>query len=89
MKKDKFKTIFFMTIIALNMAVRVFCFPADVHDLSGPKYFPAVKEAISKGIRDVDTNMQNLIPSKRPETIFLWTTIYPVRGQSSLTGFIR
>ncbi|MBU4304081.1 MAG: hypothetical protein KJ893_00420 [Candidatus Omnitrophica bacterium] len=47
MKKDRFKTIFFITLIALNMAVRVFCYPADVHDLSGPKYFPAVKEAIA------------------------------------------
>lgn len=32
----------------LGVTTRAFCYEADVTDISGAKYFPAVKEALSK-----------------------------------------
>jgi len=48
-----FTRIFFITLAVLSIAVRVFCYPADAQDISGPKYFPAIKQAIAKAQKSI------------------------------------
>ena len=48
MKLRKYLLIFLIALVVLGINARVFCYEADVIDISGAKYFPAVKEALSE-----------------------------------------
>lgn len=45
--------IFLFVLILLMLSAKAFCFPAEVQDISGSKYFPAVKEAIANAQESV------------------------------------
>jgi len=47
-KVKKYLAIFIIALVVLGITTRVFCYEAEVTDISGTKYFPAVKEALSK-----------------------------------------
>ncbi len=48
----------FLTALAvLGITVRAFCYQAEVTDISGTKYFPAVKKAISKAQKSIKVVM--------------------------------
>ncbi|MDO8662119.1 MAG: phospholipase D-like domain-containing protein [Candidatus Omnitrophota bacterium] len=48
----------FLTALAvLGITARVFCYPVDAVDISGKKYFPAVKEAIVKAQESIKVVM--------------------------------
>ncbi|MCG2711325.1 MAG: phospholipase D-like domain-containing protein [Candidatus Omnitrophica bacterium] len=49
--------IFLIAFIAINIAVKAFAFSADVQDISGPKYFLAVKQAISQAKESINAAM--------------------------------
>lgn len=44
----KYLTVFIIALVVLGITARAFCYQAEVKDISGTKYFPAVKEALSK-----------------------------------------
>lgn len=52
------------TLVAVGITSRVFCYEAEVTDISGAKYFPAVKEALSKAEKSIDMVMYQV--SLRP-----------------------
>lgn len=41
-------SIIFMALVVITMTTRAFCYQAEVTDISGAKYFPALKDALSK-----------------------------------------
>ncbi len=47
-KVKRYLAIFIIAFVVLGVTTRAFCYEADVTDISGAKYFPAVKEALSK-----------------------------------------
>ncbi len=48
---------FFIAFVVLSITVRAIAFPADVQDISGSKYFPAVKEAIANAEKSITAVM--------------------------------
>lgn len=60
----KYLTIFLVAIAILGITARVFCYEAEVIDISGTKYFPAVKEALVKAEKSIDMVMYQI--SLRP-----------------------
>jgi len=47
-----------MAVLAMfGLTARAFCYQAEVTDISGTKYFPAVKEAISKAQKSINVAM--------------------------------
>ncbi len=56
--KVKKYLIIFITVLAwLGIAARAFCYTAEVTDISGTKYFPAVKEALQKAEKSINLVM--------------------------------
>jgi hypothetical protein len=49
----KYLIIFLIALAMLGVAARVFCYTAEVTDISGTKYFPAVKDAISNAQKSI------------------------------------
>jgi len=47
-KTKKYLLSFIITLAVLGITARVFCYQAEVTNISGAKYFPAAKEALSK-----------------------------------------
>ena len=47
-KIKRYLAIFIIALVVFGMTTRAFCYEAEVTDISGSKYFPAVKEALSK-----------------------------------------
>ncbi|MFQ5867042.1 MAG: hypothetical protein ACE5IT_03490 [bacterium] len=47
-KVKRYLAIFIMALVVLGITTGAFCYEAEVIDISGTKYFPAVKEALSK-----------------------------------------
>jgi HKD family nuclease len=71
-KLKKYLTIFLIALAVLGITARAICYQAEVADISGTKYFPAVKEAISKAQKSI-----NLV---------MFTIETPPEGQSSKTS---
>jgi len=46
-----------IALAVLGITARAFCYQADVTDISGKKYFPAVKEALSKAKESIKVVM--------------------------------
>ena len=44
-------------LVVLIITAKAFCFPADVQDISGSKYFPAVKKAIAQANESINIAM--------------------------------
>jgi len=44
----RYLAIFIIALVMLGITTRAFCYEAEVTDISGTKYFPAVKEALAK-----------------------------------------
>ncbi len=57
-------TIFLIAFAVLGMTARGFCYQAEVTDISGNKYFPAVKEALSKAEQSVYVVMFTIEPGE-------------------------
>ncbi len=57
MKNKSIRTIFLTAFTVMFLTVKVFCYPADVQDISGSKYFPAVKEAIANAEKSIKAVM--------------------------------
>ncbi len=53
----KYLSIFILALAMLGITARAFCYQAEVTDISGIKYFPAVKEAISKAQNSINVVM--------------------------------
>ena len=53
-------------LAVLLLTARAFCYDAKVEDVSGTKYFPAVKQAIEKAQQSVSVVMFTLEPDKKP-----------------------
>jgi len=49
--------VFIIALAILVITVRVFCYQAEVIDISGKKYFPAVKEALAKAEKSINLVM--------------------------------
>ncbi|MDP2924057.1 MAG: phospholipase D-like domain-containing protein, partial [Candidatus Omnitrophota bacterium] len=49
----KYLTIFLVALAMLGITARVYCYQAEVIDISGTKYFPAVKEALTKAEKSI------------------------------------
>jgi len=49
----KYSIVFIIALVWLGIASRVFCYPAETIDISATKYFPAVKEALSKAEKSI------------------------------------
>lgn len=49
--------IFIIALAVLGIAARAFCYEAGVIDISGTKYFPAVKEALSEAEKSISLVM--------------------------------
>jgi len=47
-KVKRYLAVFIIALVVLGITTRAFCYDAEVVDISGTKYFPAVKEALSK-----------------------------------------
>lgn len=45
--------IFIIVFVWLGITARAFCYQAEVIDISGTKYFPAVKEALLKAEKSI------------------------------------
>jgi len=52
-KMKRFLTIFIIAFVLLGITARAFCYQAEVIDISGKKYFPAVKEALEKSGKSI------------------------------------
>jgi len=48
MKPKRYLAVFIIVLVMLGITARAFCYEADVTNISGDKYFSAVKEALSK-----------------------------------------
>jgi len=55
--KNKYKTIVFVILMSLSITAPAFCFMGDVEDISGGKYFSAVKEVIGDAERSIKAVM--------------------------------
>ena len=53
----KYLIVIIIALAVLGMTARVFCYQAEVNDISGAKYFPAVKDALSKAQNSVNVVM--------------------------------
>lgn len=53
----RYLTIFIIALALLGITVGAFCYQAEVMDISGKKYFPAVKEAIGKAEKTINLVM--------------------------------
>lgn len=53
----RFLTIFIITLAILGTTTRAFCYQAEVTDISGKKYFPAVKDALAKAEKSINLVM--------------------------------
>jgi hypothetical protein len=53
----KYLTIFLIALAMLGITARAYCYKAEVIDISGTKYFPAVKEALSKAEKSINVAM--------------------------------
>lgn len=60
----KYLTIFIIALVLLGITARAFCYQAEVVDISGAKYFPAVKEALAKAEKSINMVMYQV--SLRP-----------------------
>jgi len=49
----KYLISFIIALALLGITARVFCYQADITDISGTKYFPAVKDALSKAEKSI------------------------------------
>lgn len=49
----KWLQIFLISFALFGIAARVFCYQAEVTDISGNKYFPAVKEALARAEKSI------------------------------------
>jgi len=56
-KIKRYITILLIVLAWLGITARAFCYQAEVIDISGSKYFPAVKEAISKAQSSISIAM--------------------------------
>ena len=57
MRVKKYLIVLVMAIAMLGITARAFCYQAEVTDISGTKYFPAVKEALSKAENSINMAM--------------------------------
>ena len=57
LRQKRYTTILFIALAVFFIVARAFCFPADVQDISGPKYFPAVKKAITDAQKSINVVM--------------------------------
>jgi len=66
MKIGKHLAIFMIVFVSLGIVSRAFCYEAEVVNISGERYFPAVKEALSKAEESIYLVMYivNLSPRK-------------------------
>ncbi len=53
----KYLTIFIIALAVFGLTARAFCYQAEVIDISGTKYFPAVKEALTKAEKSINVVM--------------------------------
>ncbi|MBU1044748.1 MAG: hypothetical protein KJ915_10175, partial [Candidatus Omnitrophica bacterium] len=53
----KFIKILIMVFAGISITAKAFCYSADVQDISGSKYFPAVKEAIASAEKSITAVM--------------------------------
>jgi len=51
------QSLLIVALAVLGITARVFCYQADVTDISGAKYFPAVKEALSRAKKSISVVM--------------------------------
>jgi len=56
-KTNKYIIILIIALAVLGITARVFCYQADVTDISGSKYFPAASEAIAKAEKSINVVM--------------------------------
>ena len=50
---NKYSSIFLTALAVFVLTARAFCYQAEVKDISGTKYFPAVKESLSKAEKSI------------------------------------
>lgn len=50
----KITIIFIIALAVFGLTARAFCYNSEVTDISGTKYFPAVKEALAKAEKNTD-----------------------------------
>lgn len=63
-KVKRYLAIFMIALVVLGITARAFCYEAEVIDISGSKYFPAVKEMLSKaGGVDISGDVYNRVIS--------------------------
>lgn len=53
----KYTKIFIVAFVIVSITAKAFCFSADVRDISGSKYFPAVREAIANAGKSITAVM--------------------------------
>ncbi len=53
----KYSIIFIIVLAVFGVTARAYCYKAEVTDISGNKYFPAVKEALSKAQKSINIVM--------------------------------
>jgi hypothetical protein len=58
-----------MALVAILIAARAYCYEADVIDISGTKYFPAVKETLSKAKKSINLVMYLIELSSHKENL--------------------
>lgn len=56
----RFLTILIVALTILGTTARAFCYPVDAIDISGNKYFPAVRDALSKAGKSIHVVMFNM-----------------------------
>lgn len=69
----RYLTISLIALAVLGITARVYCYEAEVIDISGRKYFPAVKEALAKAEKSIKLVMFTIESPER-------------RGQSQNSG---
>ena len=63
-KVKRYLAIFIIALVVSGITARAFCYEAEVTDISGTKYFPAVKEMLSKaGGVDISGDVYNRVIS--------------------------
>ena len=67
-KVKRYLVIFIIALVVLGITTRALCYEADVTDISGAKYFPAVKEMLLKaGGVDISGDVYNRVISIQRE----------------------
>lgn len=56
-KMKKYLSIFIMALAMLGLTARAYCYQGEVIDISGTKYYPVVKEALSKAEKSISLVM--------------------------------